>query len=84
MRGQRAAGVKRLPPARSQCLLRRHVELRESGASADVRRQAGVLEFAPSGVPRGLPAARWRSGYAAACKAVNTGSIPVRASMTSL
>ena len=24
--------------------------------------------------------ARWRSGYAAACKAVNTGSIPVRAS----
>ena len=25
-------------------------------------------------------AARWRSGYAAACKAVNTGSIPVRAS----
>ena len=24
--------------------------------------------------------ARWRSGYAAACKAVDTGSIPVRAS----
>jgi hypothetical protein len=24
--------------------------------------------------------ARWRRGYAAACKAVNTGSIPVRAS----
>ena len=24
--------------------------------------------------------ARWRSGYAAACKAVYTGSIPVRAS----
>ncbi len=27
--------------------------------------------------------ARWRSGYAAACKAVYTGSIPVRASITS-
>ena len=29
--------------------------------------------------PRSTPA-RWRSGYAAACKAVYTGSIPVRAS----
>jgi hypothetical protein len=27
-----------------------------------------------------LPAATWRSGYAAACKAVYTGSIPVVAS----
>ena len=25
--------------------------------------------------------ARWQSGYAAACKAVNTGSIPVLASL---
>ena len=43
----------------------------------------------PSPYPRGVAStvrrhgnglARWRSGYAAACKAVYTGSIPVRAS----
>ena len=32
--------------------------------------------------PFGGCLARWRSGYAAACKAVYTGSIPVRASNT--
>tara|TARA_B100000029_G_C16924354_1_gene722548 strand:+ start:186 stop:296 length:111 start_codon:yes stop_codon:yes gene_type:complete len=28
--------------------------------------------------------ARWQSGYAAACKAVNSGSIPLRASTMNL
>ena len=35
---------------------------------------------APGGKPIHAAMARWRSGYAAACKAVYTGSIPVLAS----
>ena len=44
------------------------------GSKDDISLSAGTLEEACS--------ARWRSGYAAACKAVYTGSIPVRASNT--
>src|SRR6056297_1628593 len=42
-----------------------------------------VVEFVPGFPPPwwGTVPARWRSGYAAACKAVYTGSIPVRASI---
>jgi hypothetical protein len=40
-----------------------------------VRRTAATL---------GHPPAPWRSGYAAACKAVYTGSIPVGASLPAL
>jgi hypothetical protein len=42
-----------------------------------------AAESAPAGrcpATLGVPLAPWRSGYAAACKAVYTGSIPVGAS----
>ena len=41
---------------------------------------AGGDRMPPAPALRYAPAATWRSGYAAACKAVYTGSIPVVAS----
>ncbi len=42
-----------------------------------------VLCFFPPDIKFGKPVARWQSGYAAACKAVDAGSIPTLASISS-
>lgn len=47
------------------------------------RTSARALSGVPPGTDTGLPSmARWQSGYAAACKAVDAGSIPTLASIS--
>ena len=41
-----------------------------------------LREVAVLGTIRAPPMARWQSGYAADCKSVDIGSIPVRASIS--
>ena len=64
----------------------------DSTVQIDSREYNGILRrlrdmcamfFPPETMP-GEPVARWQSGYAAACKAADIGSIPFLASITSL